>query len=103
VVQAGRRTPVREVAADVCGTERRLCRQNSRELTVCDRGACGAGQCECGSTDVRRDYGVQSAAEPRREAFVARGRNWDWRTGTYGPAVCEGVWRGGDGVFDLEG
>ncbi len=56
-----------------------------------------------GSADVRRDYGVQPAAEPWGAAVVACGSDRNWRTGASGDSVCEGVWRGGDGVFDLEG
>ena len=72
---------VRTVAADVRGTEWRLCGQDSGEFAVCDSGADGAGERECGSAAVRRDYGVQPAAESWGEAVVAGGNHWDWRAG----------------------
>src|SRR5580704_10171100 len=52
---------------------------------------------------MRGDYGVQSDAESWGDTILSRRSDWDRRPGTYGTAVCEGVWSGGHRVLYLKG
>ncbi len=49
------------------------------------------------------DHGVCAAEELMGCGLRRVWGHWDWWAWASGCAVCEGIWRGGDGVFNLEG